>query len=149
MYFREPPPKCKNLSLINDGKCDLAIFNEECQFDGNDCCSNTTAIGNGYCDIQNLNMICNYDGGDCCNLEKVEDGKCDPFHFNRMCEPNREWNDCSCDYANLTRDGYCNVANNKTNCLFDDFDCLCPNATLIDGMYIDCEGSIVILLIKY
>ena len=115
-------------------------FNEECKFDGKDCCPNPTAIGNGHCNTENLIKICNYDGGDCCN---PGDGKCETHGFNRMCDMKRELEeDCYCDYKNLTRDGHCNLANNKTNCLFDDFDCLCSNATLADGLYFDCEGSV-------
>ena len=123
--------------MINDGKCDLLNFNEECNFDGHDCCPNVNAIGNGHCNPENLIKLCNFDGGDCCN---PGDGKCDPKGFNRMCDVDGEWNDCSCDYKNLTRDGFCNIANNKSNCHFDDFDCLCANSTLIDGQYVGCEG---------
>ena len=143
VYYREPPSPCKNLSLIDDGTCDLINFNEDCEFDGKDCCPNPTAIGNGHCNTENLIKICNYNGGDCCN---PGDGKCDPNGLHRMCDMKRELEeDCYCDYKNLTRDGHCNVANNKSNCLFDDFDCLCPDATLIDGLYFDCEGSIFYL----
>ena len=68
------------------------------------------------------------------------DGNCDLNHLNRMC--NYDGGDCTCDYKNLIRDGYCNLVNNKSSCLFDDFDCICLNSTLVDGIYIDCEGSI-------
>ena len=126
--------------MINDGKCDQSIFNEECKFDGKDCCPNATAIGDGYCNHENLVKLCNYDGGDCCNPQKVEDGICHPNHLNRMCDAEGEWNDCSCDYSNLTRDGYCNQDNNKSNCLYDNFDCLCSNSTLSNGLYTNCKG---------
>ena len=128
--------------MINDGKCDSVNFNEKCQFDGRDCCPNPSAIANGQCNPENNVKICNFDGGDCCDLQKVEDGTCHPHHLNRMCDFDREWKDCSCDYKKLTRDGHCNPANNKSNCLFDDFDCLCSGATLIDGFYQNCKGCI-------
>ena len=157
VYFREPPSPCKNLSLIDDGTCDMINFNEECIFDGKDCCPNPTGIGNSHCNPENLIKICNYDGGDCCDPQKVGngicdsnhlnricnydgedccnsgDGKCDPHGLNPMCDMDEEWKDCSCDYQNLTRDGYCNVANNKSNCLFDDLDCSCSSSLLIDN----------------
>ena len=38
--------------------------------------------------------------------------------------------------------GHCNPTNNKSNCLFDDYDCLCPNSTLINDVYVDCTGRI-------
>ena len=145
VYFREPPSPCKNLSLIDDGTCDMVNFNEECIFDGKDCCPNPTAIGNGHCNPENIIKICNYDGGDCCEPHKVDDGICDIGNLNRMCDIDGESKDCFCDYQNLTRDGHCNLANNKSNCLFDDFDCLCSNATFREGLYFDCEGSIFYL----
>ena len=131
--FRELPSPCKNHSLIDDSTCDMVNYNEECKFDGKDCCPNPTAIGNGYCNSENLIKMCNFDGGDCCELDKVGDGTCDEGNLNRLCDFHGELKDCSCDYKNLTRDGYCNVANNKSNCLFDDLDCSCPNSTLIDN----------------
>ena len=137
---REPPSPCKNHSLINNGECDLVNFNDECNFDGKDCCPNPSAIGNGVCNLENNIRLCNYDGGDCCTREKIMDGNCDLNHLNRMC--NYDGGDCTCDYKNLTRDGHCNLVNNKSICLFDDFDCVCPNSTLVDGMYIDCDGKI-------
>ena len=162
---------CKNHSLIDDGKCDIVNFNDDCNFDGKDCCPNPTAIGDGHCNPanlinacnfdggdcclhaniadgicnkENLNRMCRYDGGDCCTNHTVLNGICDVGNLNHWCNSEEEWLDCTCDYQNLTRDGHCNVANNKTNCLFDDFDCLCTNATLIDGLYIDCEGCVII-----
>ena len=91
--------------------------------------------------MQNNNAICNYDGGDCCRPEKINDGFCDVEHLNRMCDFDGEWkNDCFCDYENLVRDGHCNPANNKLNCLFDDYDCLCPNSVLENGIFTQCEG---------
>ena len=138
---REPPSPCKNLSLIDDGTCDLINFNENCKFDGKDCCPNPTAIGNGHCNTENLIQMCNYDAGDCCSSG---DGKCDPNGLHRMCDIKKEWEDCSCDYQNLTRDGICNIANNKSICLFDDYDCLCPDSSLVSGVYVDCTGNILI-----
>ena len=169
VYFREPPSPCKNLSLINDGMCDLINFNENCKFDGKDCCPNPTSIGNGHCDPENVIKLCNYDGHDCCN---PGDGKCNPYGFNRMCDFDKEWedcceletvndgfcdvgnlnrmcdldgelHDCSCDYDNLTRDGICNPANNKSICLFDDYDCLCSKSTLVNGVHVDCLGNVI------
>ena len=125
LYFRETPPDCKTYLLIDDGKCDLINFNEECKYDGKDCCPNYHGIGNGQCESENIIKMCNYDGGDCCEPEKVNDGICDIGNLNRMCDFDGELNDCSCDYKNLTKDGYCNPANNKSNCLFDNYDCLC------------------------
>ena len=116
-------------------------FNEECMFDGKDCCPNPTGIGNGHCNTENVIQMCNYDGGDCCSSG---DGKCDPSALNRMCDMDEEWNDCSCDYQNLIRDGHCNFANNKMNCLFDDYDCLCPDSLLVNGVYVKCTGNILI-----
>ena len=87
--------------------------------------------------------MCNYDGGDCCEPERVNDGFCDVGNLNRMCDLDGELNDCSCDYENLTRDGICNPANNKSNCLFDNYDCLCSNSTLVNGVYVDCLGNVI------
>ena len=141
MYFREPPADCKTHLLINDGKCDLFNFNEVCNYDGKDCCPNYHGIGNGYCDPENVIKMCNYDGGDCCQPEKINDGFCDVEHLNHMCDFDGEWkNDCFCDYENLVRDGHCNPVNNKSNCLFDDYDCLCPNSVLENGIFTQCEG---------
>ena len=130
--------------MIGDGKCDLINFHEVCDYDGKDCCPNYHGIGNGFCDTENIIKMCNYDGGDCCELEKVNDGICDVRNLNRMCDIDGELNDCSCDYKNLTRDGHCNPANNKSNCLFDDYDCLCEGFTLVNGIYVDCEGIKII-----
>ena len=48
-----------------------------------------------------------------------------------MCQFDGE--DCLCDFKDLTRDGYCNHANNKSFCLFDLYDCIaCPKSNLID-----------------
>ena len=138
--LREPTPDCETYLLIDDGKCDLINFNEVCSYDGKDCCPNYHGIGNGYCDPDNVIKMCNYDGGDCCQPEKFNNGFCDVENLNRMCDFDGELNDCSCDYKNLTRDGYCNPANNKSNCLFDDYDCLCPNSTLEHGIFTQCEG---------
>ena len=85
--------------------------------------------------------MCNYDGGDCCEPENVGDGFCDIGNLNRMCDFDGELNDCSCDYENLTRDGFCNSANNKSNCLFDDYDCLCQNSKLVNGFFTNCKGK--------
>ena len=115
-------------------------FNEECNFDGKDCCPNPSAIGNGHCNPENTIQLCNFDGGDCCDYQKIRDGVCDENHLNRMCDSDSEMEDCSCDYKNLTRDGVCNLANNKSNCLFDDLDCLCPNTSLIDNGECDQEN---------
>ena len=147
LHFREPPPDCKTYLLIDDGKCDLINFNEVCSYDGKDCCPNYHGIGNGYCDPDNAIKMCNYDGGDCCEPEKINDGFCDVGNLNRMCDFDGELNDCSCDYKNLTRDGHCNPANNKSSCLFDDYDCLCPNSSLVNGVYVDCTVENEYLLI--
>ena len=142
LHFREPSPACKTYLLIDDGKCDLINFNEVCSYDGKDCCPNYHGIGNGYCDSENIIKMCNYDGGDCCELEKINNGICEIGNLNRMCDLKGEWkNDCSCDYKNLTRDGHCNPANNKSNCLFDDYDCLCPDSSLVNGVYVNCTGN--------
>ena len=101
-------------------------------------------IGNSQCNEENNIKMCNYDGGDCCNPQKIMDGFCDMNHLNRMC--NFDGGDCTCDYKNLTRDGHCNLANNKVGCLFDDYDCICSNSTMVDGLYIDCEGSVLFSL---
>ena len=132
--------------MIDDGICDLINFNENCKFDGKDCCPNPTSIGNGHCDPENVIKMCNYDGHDCCEPETVNDGFCDVGNLNRMCDFDGELNDCSCDYENLIRDGHCNPANNKSNCLFDDYDCLCPDSSLVNGVYVDCTGNILISL---
>ena len=164
---REPPSPCKNFPLIDDGKCDLINFNEKCNFDGKDCCPNPSAIGNGncsqknnilwcnfdggdccshenvsdgICNMENLNRMCDYDGGDCCDHQKVGDGTCDIGNLNDKCDFDGEWSDCFCDYKDLKRDGHCNLANNKSSCLFDDFDCICSNSTFINGHYIGCDG---------
>ena len=118
-------------------------FNEVCQYDGKDCCPNYHGIGNGHCDVENIIKMCNYDGGDCCEPEKVNDGFCDIGNLNRMCDFEGELDDCACDYGNLIRDGHCNLANNKSNCLFDDYDCLCPNSPLINGVFTECKGKYV------
>ena len=154
----------------------MAAFNEDCKFDGKDCCPNATAIGNGYCDHENdnlfcnydggdccshvnvsngicneenLNRLCNYDGGDCCDNQKVQNGICDIENLNSFCDFDGEWNnDCLCDYKNLVRDGNCNPVNNKSSCLFDDFDCLCLNASLTNGVYTDCEGCMLCVIMQ-
>ena len=139
LYFREPPSPCKNLSLIDDGTCDLINFNENCEFDGKDCCPNPTAIGDDHCNPENNIRFCNYDGGDCCNPQKIMDGFCDANNLNRHC--NYDGEDCYCDYMNWTRDGNCNLANNKYVCLFDAFDCSCPNSLKIDNGECDEENQ--------
>ena len=98
----------------------------------------------GICNEENMNKICRYDGGDCCNHQKVQDGICDVGNLNHWCNFDGELNDCSCDYENLTRDGLCNPTNNKSICLFDDYDCLCPDSSLVNGVYVDCTGKILI-----
>ena len=100
--------------ITRDGQCNLANNKSNCLFDDFDCsCPNSLTIDDGECTSENYNYNCNFDGTDCNN---------------------------SCDFNNLTKNGHCNLANNKTVCLYDNFDCLCPNSLKIDDGECDKEN---------
>eukprot|EP00873_Tetraselmis_striata_P008365 jgi/Tetstr1/428629/TSEL_018618.t1 len=127
------------MKQVGDGKCDLACFNEACDWDLGDCTNNcpsecpTDWIGDDLCDSVCNVEECGFDGGDCeecaadCFLPLLGDGECQPECFNLACEFDK--GDCFSQCApgcegNMLGDGVCDPECNTTACNNDKGDCI-------------------------
>lgn len=135
LQLRKKYPDCTDLSSIGDGTCNSDANNINCRYDGGDCevvdcdvepyaslefctdynlnfpnCTveNAARIGNGACDIAGdyNTEECGYDGGDCSGVEG--------------CTIDESLYELETSLGN----GACDKIFNRTECNFDDADCL-------------------------
>eukprot|EP00752_Nemacystus_decipiens_P018348 g16460.t1 len=115
-------------------------------------CGRPGSIGDGFCDQENNKAECSYDGGDCCECTCMRQNSSD----DRACTndvgfacidpdaPCSEDDDITpdmvenCSNAQSIGDGWCDLGNNKPECLYDGGDCCectCDTGTDFDDDY--------------
>ncbi|CAN0376865.1 unnamed protein product [Pylaiella littoralis] len=94
-------------------------------------CGWALGIGNGYCDQDNNKAECAYDGGDCCSCtcQYDDDSRCSEFACIDPAATCVDDDDVTavmvenCSDVEDIGNGFCDLDNNKAECVYDGGDC--------------------------